>query len=189
MDAEWVRQYLLGLPHVTETVQWGGALVFWTAEKEVGGKMFALANLERGEGPVLSFAAGPELYDELLEMDGVIPAPYLARAHWVALEHWRALSKADLQLLLAAARERVFQKLPVHTQAFLALSPGERKKLLAAKKTVAKKKVAGRAAASSKTKKKRKWWRTETFTVPHWQLNPSIFQRTAHSGFHTTVDS
>ena len=29
MDAERVREFLLGLPHVMETVQWGGRLVYW----------------------------------------------------------------------------------------------------------------------------------------------------------------
>src|ERR1035437_3853453 len=93
MDAERLRAYLLPLPHVAETMQWGANLVFWVGDKSIGGKMFALidldldvprlAQLSAGKPPpVLSYAAGPARYAELLELDGLIPAPYFARAHW-----------------------------------------------------------------------------------------------------------
>ncbi len=45
MDAERVRAFLLTLPHVAETLQWGDNLVFWVGDKSIGGKMFALVNL------------------------------------------------------------------------------------------------------------------------------------------------
>ena len=86
LDAERLREYVLSLPHVVETMQWGANLVYWVGDKAIGGKMFALSNLDEDHKGVLSFAAGPERYAELLETDGVFPAPYLARAHWVAIE-------------------------------------------------------------------------------------------------------
>ena len=46
MDAERLREYVLSLPHVVETMQWGANLVFWVGDKAIGGKMFALANLD-----------------------------------------------------------------------------------------------------------------------------------------------
>ena len=53
MDAEKVREYLLKLPDVEETMQWGANLVFWVGDKAIGGKMFALVNLdEDGKGVV-----------------------------------------------------------------------------------------------------------------------------------------
>ena len=84
MDSESARAFLLRLPHVEETLQWGNNLVFWVGDKAIGGKMFALMNLDADSNGVLSFAAGPEGAAELLEIDGIFPAPYLARAHWVA---------------------------------------------------------------------------------------------------------
>ena len=36
------REFLLQLPHVVETMQWGANLVFWVGDKAIGGKMFAL---------------------------------------------------------------------------------------------------------------------------------------------------
>ena len=46
MDAERLRVFLLTLPHTAETMQWGANLVFWVGDKAIGGKMFALLNLD-----------------------------------------------------------------------------------------------------------------------------------------------
>jgi len=134
MDAESLRAYLLTLPDVTETMQWGDNLVYWVGDKSIGGKMFALASLSPDHGAVVSFAAGPERFAELVEREGVLPAPYLARAHWVALERWSALPVAELKELLCQARDRVYDKLPRRTREVLAMPAGERKKLICARK-------------------------------------------------------
>ncbi|MHB1936125.1 MAG: MmcQ/YjbR family DNA-binding protein [Acidobacteriaceae bacterium] len=76
MDAEQVREALLKMPYVEETIQWGANLVFWVGDKAIGGKMFALVNLDEDGKGVISFHAGQECYTELLEIDGLIPAPY-----------------------------------------------------------------------------------------------------------------
>jgi predicted DNA-binding protein (MmcQ/YjbR family) len=131
MDAEQVREYLLKLPHVEETKQWGASLVFWVGDKSIGGKMFALVNLDENGKAVISFHAGPERYAELLENEGVIPAPYMARIYWVALERWDALRRLELEDLLIHARDRVYEKLPKHTKKSLALPATARKKLIA----------------------------------------------------------
>jgi len=120
MDAERVREYLLSLDGVCETMQWGDNLVFWIGDKKIGGKMFALVSLTPDHGAVMSFAAGPERFAELVEVEGVFPAPYLARAHWVAVERWTTLPVAELKALLRAAREIVYEKLPKRTRAALA---------------------------------------------------------------------
>jgi predicted DNA-binding protein (MmcQ/YjbR family) len=140
MDAERVREYLLQLPHVAETMQWGANLVFWVGDKAIGGKMFALLNLDDDHQGVLSFAAGPERYAELLETDGVFPAPYLARAHWVALRHWGVLRSSELEELLKFGHGLVYARLPWKTRDVLAMPAAtqrklikERKKLLAAR--------------------------------------------------------
>lgn len=119
MDAEHVREFLLKLPHVKETLQWGNNLVFWVGDKTIGGKMFALTDLDGGGKGVIAFAAGPERFVDLVEQEGVIPAPYLARAHWVALESWDAVRPRELEELLANARDLVFAKLPKRTQEIL----------------------------------------------------------------------
>jgi len=139
MDAESLRAYLRSLPDVTETLQWGENLVFWVGDKAIGGKMFAILNLGSPLA-VASFAAGPERFAELVEVDGVFPAPYLARAHWVSLRSWNALPAAELKSLLRDARELVHEKLPRRTKDVLAMPAAEKKKLIAERK----KKLAGR---------------------------------------------
>ena len=109
MDAERIRAYLLTLPHAVETMQWGANLVFWVGDKTIGGKMFALVNLDRDDvrnktSPVISYAAGPLRYSELLEIEGIIPAPYMARIYWVAVERWSIFRATEWEQQLSAAQ-------------------------------------------------------------------------------------
>ena len=134
MDSESTRAFLLRLSHVEETLQWGDNLVFWVGDKAIGGKMFALMNLDADSHGVLSFASGPEGAAELLEVDGIFPAPYLARAHWVAMERWNALRASELETRLRAARDIVEAKLPKRTRDVLAMPAGERRKLIAVRR-------------------------------------------------------
>jgi predicted DNA-binding protein (MmcQ/YjbR family) len=145
MDAEKLRRLLLGLPHVEETVQWGDNLVLWAGDKSIGGKMFAVVNLSGAGKTVIAFAAGPERFAELVEVEGIIPAPYMARMHWVALERWDALRASELEELLRAAHALIFNKLPPRTRAVLAMEPKARAKLIKDRKALlAKRKVAAR---------------------------------------------
>ena len=145
MDAESLRGFLLSLPDVAETMQWGDNLVYWVGDKSIGGKMFALVSLSPDHGGVLSFAAGPERFAELVEREGVFPAPYLARAHWVALERWDALTAAELREELRKAHGVVYAKLPRRTKQALAMAPAEKKKLIAGRKKLLASKGKGRS--------------------------------------------
>ena len=107
MDNESVRAYCLSFPHVTESVLWGADLVF-----KIGGKMFTVISLEPESDHCMSFKATPEKFAELIERNGIVPAPYVARYHWVALERFNALSEKELKALLRTAYELVFEKLP-----------------------------------------------------------------------------
>jgi predicted DNA-binding protein (MmcQ/YjbR family) len=124
MDTERTRAFLLTLPHVAETRQWGDNLVFWVGDKSIGGKMFALINLSADARGVISFAAGPERFAELVEAESLKPAPYFARAYWVAAESWNALRPAEWQTELRNAHAIIFAKLPKRTrEALLSASP------------------------------------------------------------------
>ena len=116
MDVEWIRKHCMALPHTTEQVQWGYDLVF-----KIGGKMYAVMPLV--PHPVkLSFKCTPEEFAELIERAGIIPAPYMARAQWVALESIDALPRAEVKRLLSKSYELVMAKLPRKAQAELATS-------------------------------------------------------------------
>ena len=140
MDAESTRAFLLSLPFVNETLQWGNNLVFWVGDKAIGGKMFAVIDLDGAGRAVMSFAAGPEGAAELLEIDGIFPAPYLARAHWVALERWNVLRKSEFEARLRLAREIIEAKLPKRTRDLLAMPPAKRSKQIVVRKRMARRK-------------------------------------------------
>ena len=152
MDAERSREFLLKLPHVCETKQWGENLVFWTGDKAIGGKMFCLLNLDPGGGGVISFAAGAERFYELVERDGLIPAPYMARIFWVAAEGWSALRNAEWEELLRTAHEITYEKLPKRVKETLELPARTREKLIRERRTF----LAERAAAEKVTTAEKK---------------------------------
>jgi predicted DNA-binding protein (MmcQ/YjbR family) len=132
MDVERIRAFLLSLPHVVETAQFGG-LVFWVGDKAIGGKMFIMLKLEQDSSRhrVISYPAGPERYPELLEMDGIYPAPYVARIHWVAAERWSVFRAAEWEQQLRTAYDLTFAKLPPKTRANLALPKTRQRQLIA----------------------------------------------------------
>jgi predicted DNA-binding protein (MmcQ/YjbR family) len=122
MDIDRLRQLCLSFPGVTEQIQWGSDLLF-----KVGGKMFAAAPLE--PAPVcLSFKASPEHFAELTERVGIIPAPYLARAQWIALETREALPAEELATLLRESYELIVAKLPKKVREYLSARPAPKRK-------------------------------------------------------------
>jgi predicted DNA-binding protein (MmcQ/YjbR family) len=134
MDVEQIRKLLLKLPNVVETMQWGENLVFWVGDKAIGGKMFAVANLEGTRRAVISFCAGKENYADLLECEGVFPAPYLARAYWVAIERWDVFRSAQWNQQLTTAHQLVASRLSRKTRDILALPIREQKRMISQKR-------------------------------------------------------
>src|ERR1700743_2132357 len=114
MHAEELRKHCLSFPGATEHEIWGNDLTF-----KVGNKMFAHTVLEVAH-VWLSFKASDEKFAELVERQDVIPAPYLARAKWVALESREAIPAGELRELLREAYDLVVAKLPKKIQAGLA---------------------------------------------------------------------
>lgn len=118
MNADRLRELCLSFPGTTEQIQWGYDLVF-----KVGGKMFAVTPLE--PAPVcLSFKASPENFAELTERQNIIPAPYMARAQWVALQTRDAIVAEELSRLLRESYEMVLAKLPKKMQEMIASGQG-----------------------------------------------------------------
>ena len=115
MDIEQAHAHCLSFPHVTEQVLWGNDLVF-----KIGGKVFAVIGLDAASDHCMSFKCTPEKFSELVEQDGMVPAPYVARYHWVALERFGVLSDKELKALLSEAYDLVLAKLPKKLKAQLA---------------------------------------------------------------------
>jgi len=100
---------------------WGDDLVF-----KIGGKMYAGMPLSPARIR-LSFKCTPQEFAELIERPGIIPAPYAARAHWVALETWDALPRAEIRRLVSLSYQLVFAKLTKKAQAELGKPVKQRK--------------------------------------------------------------
>lgn len=109
-DVDWVRELCLSFPNATEKVTWGADLTF-----RISGRIFAVTVLEPAR-VWLSFKCSAENFADLTERAGIIPAPYMARNQWVALETKEALQKEELAGLLRESYNLVFSKLPRKTQ-------------------------------------------------------------------------
>jgi predicted DNA-binding protein (MmcQ/YjbR family) len=150
MNAESAREFLLKLPYVVETEQWGG-LVFWVGDKAIGGKMFVMMNLTPGEMPVF-YPAGQERMASLLELEGIVPAPYMARIFWVAAERWDVFRNAVWEDELRTAHALTYAKLPPRVKAVLALPKAELKKLVSERRALLAQKNAAKKAAAAEEK-------------------------------------
>ena len=100
-----MRAYCNTLPGTEEDVKWGCDLCFC-----IGKKMYAVMPLEGDES--VSLKATPEDFARLIHVDGVEPAPYLARYHWIKVAPLSSLPPDLLQSLLHDAHAMVRAKLP-----------------------------------------------------------------------------
>lgn len=133
---DWARTFCLSLPHATEGVQWEHDLLF-----RIAGKMFCVTNLEPALSPTkIAFKCTPEKFAELVEIEGIIPAPYMARNHWVALLEMNALRRPELEELIRTSYQLVREKLPKKMLAELDGKPAISKAKKAKRKQVAKRK-------------------------------------------------
>ena len=136
MDNERIREICLALPHVTETVNWGHHLVYWAGDRDIGGRMFAMTDLDGTGYGVLLFHCGAERFHELLEVDGVVASPYLAKAHWVTLERWDVLRARQIEEELRMSYELMMARLPKRAVTILAMPEKERKAVIRERKKV-----------------------------------------------------
>ncbi|MGH9502778.1 MAG: MmcQ/YjbR family DNA-binding protein [Terriglobales bacterium] len=107
MNVEAIRRFCLSFPHATEKLQWGEILCF-----KVGAKIFALLSLD-SVPPQLTFKCAPERFAELVEQEDIIPAPYVGRYKWIALQRLDALPWAEVKDLIGQSYEMVAAKAKV----------------------------------------------------------------------------
>jgi predicted DNA-binding protein (MmcQ/YjbR family) len=144
MDNERIRALCMALPHVTETLNWGHHLVYFVGDRDIGGKMFSMTDLDGTGIGVLWFHCGAERFHELLENEGICPSPYLARAYWVTLERWDALRPREIEEELRRAHALIYEKLPKRTKAILAMPEKERTRLIRERKKLLAERAKGK---------------------------------------------
>jgi predicted DNA-binding protein (MmcQ/YjbR family) len=110
MNADQVRKHCNSLQAATEQIQWKKDRVF-----KIGGKMFACTGIETISS--YSFKVDDERFLELTDLNGIQPAPYLARAKWIQIHPKECeLSNNEITNLISRSYELVLAKLPKKTQ-------------------------------------------------------------------------
>ena len=138
MDNERIREICMAMPHVCETVNWGHHLVYFVGDRDIGGKMFAMTDLDGSGTGVFWFHCGAERFHELLEVEGIIASPYLAKVHWVTVERWDVLRPRQIEDELKRAYELIYEKLAPRTKKILQLPEKERLMVIRERKKVLK---------------------------------------------------
>ena len=110
------------LPHVTEDVKWGDHLCF-----SIGGKMFA-SFLEGETAATFGCKVAEEDFPALTGIDGIEPAAYAARYHWISVKDPKALPAAEALALLRGSYDLVRAKLSKKLQTELAGTKPAKKK-------------------------------------------------------------
>ena len=101
-----MQRHCASRPGSTRDVKWG-ADECWC----VGGRMFAVFLVKDGRAQCMSFKCDPGRFLELTDQPGIVPAPYLARAHWVQVSDAKALSLDEARELLDRSHALVSAKL------------------------------------------------------------------------------
>jgi predicted DNA-binding protein (MmcQ/YjbR family) len=138
-DVDWIRELCLSFPEVTEDMPWGDDLCF-----KIRGKIFVGVVLSDGRFPRVTLKSSPETFHDLLETEGISPAPYVGRYKWIQIARSNLLPASDLDSLIRQSYEMVAAKAP---------SP-KSPKAKAAKKDVRKKNIK-RKSAKQKSAKRR----------------------------------
>src|SRR5256885_9501523 len=120
MNVESVRAYCKSFPHATENVQWGDDLVF-----KLAGRMFAVIDMRTPAR--LAFKCTPEKFAELVEIEGIIPAPYMARNKWVSVERHDVLAPEEMKKRLRGTYDLEFARLTRKMQASMCYPLADRR--------------------------------------------------------------
>jgi len=106
MNVDALRTYCLAFPGATENLQWGEDLCF-----KIRGKIFAILSLSALPQKAC-FKCSPETFTELIEREGIHPAPYVGRYKWVMIDRLDALHWDEMQEFIRQSYEMVAQKAP-----------------------------------------------------------------------------
>ena len=121
-DIEWIRKLCLSLPDVTEDMPWADDLCF-----KVRGKIFTGMALSDGKFPRITLKCAAETFHELLEIEGISPAPYVGRYKWVTIANSNVLPANELESLIRQSYDLVAAGAPKKKKAVAKKPPGRRR--------------------------------------------------------------
>ncbi|MCW3463083.1 MmcQ/YjbR family DNA-binding protein [Chitinophaga nivalis] len=97
------------LPAVSTEKKWDNELRFF-----VGEKLFCMISLDPPHR--VSFKCSPTQFHQLINRPEIVPAPHLARYHWVQLKGESLLPETELDAFLHNAYELIKSTLPPQEQ-------------------------------------------------------------------------
>lgn len=110
MNIEELQMLANNMQGVSEDIKWDEHLCF-----SIAGKMFLIINLH--EVPVsASFKIDEEAFEAYCQKPGFIPAPYLARYHWVQVDDINKLSKTEWEQNVENSYQLVAANLPLNVR-------------------------------------------------------------------------
>jgi predicted DNA-binding protein (MmcQ/YjbR family) len=121
MNLDALRKFCTTLPGATVDIKWGADECHC-----VGGRMFAVFGVEKKKAGNVSFKCDPSRFLELTDVPGIVPAPYLARAHWVQIQEGKALSDAQARELVGRSHALVAAKLTRRERDAIAAAPARK---------------------------------------------------------------
>lgn len=114
MDSEKFRECCLSHPGATEDCPWTEARYSDLITYRVGGKWFALYNLEKN---FCNLKCTPDKVTELLERySGAFPAYHMNKKHWIGIEMSSDIPDSIIADLVAEAYRLVLATLPAKTR-------------------------------------------------------------------------
>ncbi|MEP7328816.1 MAG: MmcQ/YjbR family DNA-binding protein [Betaproteobacteria bacterium] len=118
LNVDKLRTFCATLPGATMDIKWGADECY-----SVGGRMFAVFLVGQPARTSFSFKCDPDRFLELTDVAGIVPAPYLARAHWVQVTRANALTDAQARALIMQSHTLIFAKLTRRVQAAITGMP------------------------------------------------------------------
>lgn len=88
MNPDKLRKFCLSLPDTVEEIKFGSDVYY-----SVAGEVFCTTSADVDSG--VSFQLKAEEFREMSRREGIIPAPYLAREHWIYVLAFSWLSKRE----------------------------------------------------------------------------------------------
>ncbi|MDO8368515.1 MAG: MmcQ/YjbR family DNA-binding protein [Saprospiraceae bacterium] len=105
MNLKNIRNFCLSFPGVTEEVKWRQDRYFSVAEEP-----FCITDSDTDGGASFKVLEGE--FDEMITREGIIPAPYMDRDHWVYVLDFSRLDDSMWTHYIHQSYELVKAKLP-----------------------------------------------------------------------------
>ncbi len=102
MNIEELRLLCLSMPGATEGLKWEDHICFMVADK-----IFCMMG---GNGNIC-FKVTPEEFAELIERDGIVPTPYMARNKWVTIIEFSGLKTSEWEHYIRQSYTIIVSKL------------------------------------------------------------------------------